>query len=111
MRPRQPSSTELRLMRENDGLRTTIVCLRREIENKQGSISRLETLLRERLTRIDQLTAQVDQLRSQNKRLNEENEHLARLIATSPDNASSPLPNDHHTLATDVKDHQSLAQS
>ena len=80
MRPRQPSSTELRLMRENDGLRTTIVCLRREIENKQGSISRLETLLRERLTRIDELNGKIDQLRHQNKKLDAEAEHYAALL-------------------------------
>jgi chromosome segregation ATPase len=62
MRPPKPTPAELQLKRENDGLKTTIVCLRREIENKQGAVGRLETLLRERLTRIDQLTAQVDQL-------------------------------------------------
>ena len=31
----------LQLKRENDGLRTTILCLRREIENKQGHVQRL----------------------------------------------------------------------
>ena len=81
MRPRQPSSTELRLMRENDGLRTTIVCLRREIENKQGAISRLEILLRERLTRIDELNGKLEQARQQNRKLQQECERLATLIA------------------------------
>jgi predicted RNase H-like nuclease (RuvC/YqgF family) len=81
MRPRQPSSTELRLMRENDGLRTTTVCLRREIENKQGAIRRLETLLRERLTRIDELTGKLEQARQQNRKLQQECERLATLTA------------------------------
>jgi len=88
MRPPKPTPAELQLKRENDGLKTTIVCLRREIENKQGAVGRLETLLRERLTRIDQLTAQVDQLRHQNKKLEAEAEHLAAVIAAAPDNAS-----------------------
>jgi cell shape-determining protein MreC len=57
------------LQRENDALKTTICCLRRELENKQGAVQRLEVLLCERLTRIDQLVAQVDQLRHQNKKL------------------------------------------
>jgi hypothetical protein len=52
--PRRPSIDALKLQRENDGLRTTIVC-------------QLEYLLHERLTKIDELTAQVDQLRHRNK--------------------------------------------
>jgi hypothetical protein len=48
--------------RDNDQLRTTICCLRREIETKQGAVGRLEYLLRERSERIDQLTAQIEQL-------------------------------------------------
>jgi predicted RNase H-like nuclease (RuvC/YqgF family) len=60
MRQPTPTPAELQLRREVDGLRTTIVCLRREIENKQGAVGRLETLLRERLTRIDELNAKLD---------------------------------------------------
>jgi hypothetical protein len=48
---------EVQLQREVDGLRTTICCLRREIENKQGAVARLEVLLCERLTKIEQLVA------------------------------------------------------
>lgn len=88
--PQRSSLDTLKLQRENDGLRTTIVCLRREIENKQGAVGRLETLLRERLTRIDQLTAQVDQLRHQNRRLDAENEHLAAMLEHQP----APTPAD-----------------
>jgi SMC interacting uncharacterized protein involved in chromosome segregation len=69
------------LQRENDALKTTICCLRRELENKQGAVQRLEVLLCERLTRIDQLVAQVDQLRHQNKKLDAEAEHLAAMVA------------------------------
>jgi hypothetical protein len=53
-------------------LRTTIVCLKREIENKAGHVQRLEALLCSRLQKIDELTTQVDQLRQQNRRLDAE---------------------------------------
>jgi hypothetical protein len=85
MRPRKPSPHELQLKRENDGLRTTIVCLKRQTEDKQDAVSRLETLVRERLTRIDQLTAQVDQLRAQNQRLDVENQLLAGMVRLRPE--------------------------
>ena len=81
-RHRQPTRTELQLLKkENDGLRTEIVRLRRELENREGAVGRLELLLRERLERIDELNAQVDQLRHQNKKLDEEAEHWAQLVA------------------------------
>jgi serine phosphatase RsbU (regulator of sigma subunit) len=53
-------------------LRTTIVCLKREIENKAGHVQRLEALLCSRLQKIDELTAHVAQLRQQNRRLDAE---------------------------------------
>src|SRR5262249_13945201 len=56
------------LQKENDGLRTEIIKLRHELTNKQGYAERLEVLLRERLERIDELTATIDQLRERNKR-------------------------------------------
>ena len=81
-RHRQPTRTELQLLKkENDGLRTEIVRLRRELENREGAVGRLELLLHERLERIDELNAQVGQLRHQNKKLDEEAEHLAQLVA------------------------------
>jgi len=43
--------------RDNDRLRVELIQLRRELENKQGAVGRLEVLLRERLTRIDELNA------------------------------------------------------
>jgi hypothetical protein len=42
MRPPKPTPNELHLIRENDSLKTAIVELRREIENKQGHVQRLE---------------------------------------------------------------------
>jgi hypothetical protein len=72
------------LERENASLRTTICCLRREIENKQGAVGRLELLLHERLTKIDELTGTIDQLRSANQKLGLENEVLVEMIAAPP---------------------------
>jgi hypothetical protein len=40
-----------------------------------------EFLLRERIERIDQLTATIDGLREQNRKLEAEAEHLAQIIA------------------------------
>ena len=53
--------------RDNDRLRVELIQLRRELENKQGAVGRLEVLLRERLTKIDQLNATIDRLREQNR--------------------------------------------
>ena len=91
--PRRSALDKLKLQREVDGLKTTICCLRRELENREGVVGRLETLLRERLTRIDQLVAQVDQLRHQNKKLATEAEHLAEMVRwpAAPRVAAEPL--------------------
>jgi hypothetical protein len=66
---------------EVDRLKTVIVCLKRELENKQGAVERLEMLLHERLDRIDQLQGTVDQLRLKNRMLGQENGHLAAMLA------------------------------
>jgi hypothetical protein len=66
---------------EVDKLKTLIVCLRRELENKQGAVERLELLLHERSDRIDQLQGTVDQLRFKNRMLGQENGHLAAMLA------------------------------
>ena len=65
-------------------MRTTICCLRRELENRDGAVFRLELLLRERLTRIDALSNKLAQVREQNRRLDQENEHLAEMIKFEP---------------------------
>ena len=67
--PARAKLDAVKLQREVDGLRITICVLRRELENRDGAVGRLELLLHERLTRIDELTAQVDQLRQQIKKL------------------------------------------
>jgi hypothetical protein len=84
-RPRQRSRAEILLAKEIDGLKTRICLLLRQVEDKDGIVGRLEMLLRERLTKIDTLTAQVDRLREVNKRLDAEAEQLARLVCLSPD--------------------------
>ena len=68
------------LQRQNDALWTQICCLRRELEDREGAVGRLELLLHERLTKIDALTAQVDQLRQQNHKLDAECEHLVEIV-------------------------------
>jgi hypothetical protein len=80
--PRPPTltRTELVLSRENSSLRTTICCLRREIENKQGAVHRLEILLCSRLQTIDQLHSAIEQLRERNQKLDAEAERLVEMI-------------------------------
>jgi septal ring factor EnvC (AmiA/AmiB activator) len=80
--PWKPAATS-DLQKENDSLRTTIVCLRRELENSKGHAQRLEVLLCSRLHKIDELNAKLEQLREQNRRLDQEAEHLAQLVAAS----------------------------
>jgi hypothetical protein len=85
MRPPKPTPAELQLRRENDGLRTTVVCLRSELRHKQDFVGRLEYLLHQRSEMIDALHGRIDQLREQNKRLDAENEHLCEMVRLSPD--------------------------
>jgi hypothetical protein len=89
---RRTRLNEALLQREVDGLKTTICCLRRELENKQGAVGRLETLLHERLTKIDHLVAQVDQLRHRKKALGLEKEILVEMIAAPPVDAAMLVP-------------------
>jgi hypothetical protein len=67
MRPPKPTPNELHLIGENDSLKTAIVQLRREIENKQGHVQRLETLLCSRLQTIDELNGTIERLGEQNR--------------------------------------------
>jgi len=68
------------LQRENDNLKTTICLLRRELENRQGAVGRLELLVHERTARIDELTGKLEQARAQNQRLDAECEHLTEMM-------------------------------
>jgi hypothetical protein len=69
------------LERENASLRTTICCLRRELENREGAVGRLELLVHERSQRVDELNAKLEQSRAQIRRLGLENEILIEMIA------------------------------
>ena len=69
-RHRQPTRAELHLLlKDNDGLRTEIVRLRHQLTTKEHYAGRLECLLHERLTKIDELNGQLEQLRLKNKQL------------------------------------------
>jgi hypothetical protein len=71
------------LERQCEALKTTICCLRRELENKGGHVARLKFLLSERLNKIDQLNATIDRLREQNRRLDAEAERYAEMVRLS----------------------------
>ena len=62
MRSPKPTLAELQLKRQNDGLGTEIVKLRRELSTKQQYARRLEFLLHERLERIDELNGTIERL-------------------------------------------------
>jgi hypothetical protein len=78
--------------RECDQLRTTIIQLRRELETKQGAVGRLEVLLHERLTRIDELNGKLEQSRQQVRRLDLQNQILVEMIAAPPLDAAMLSP-------------------
>jgi hypothetical protein len=71
------------LEHEIDALKVIVIRLRRELENKQGANGRLKLLLRERLTRIDELNGKLDQLRAANARLDAEAERLCEMVRLS----------------------------
>jgi hypothetical protein len=70
---------------EVDRLKTLICCLRRELENKQGAVGRLELLLHERLTKIDELTGTIEALRQRNQHLDLENHCLTAMLTAPPE--------------------------
>jgi predicted nucleic acid-binding Zn-ribbon protein len=72
------------LEREKHQLQMALLNLRRELENKQGAVGRLELLLHERLTKIDELNGKLQQSREQVRRLGLENEILTLMIAAPP---------------------------
>jgi hypothetical protein len=67
--------------KENDQLRMELIQLRRELENKQGAVGRLELALHQRLETIDALNARLEQSRAQCQRLDQECEHYFRMLA------------------------------
>jgi septal ring factor EnvC (AmiA/AmiB activator) len=75
---RSPAAVQLK--QHNAALALHLLRLREQLTNKEHCASGLEVLLRERLARIDELSATIDRLRDQNKKLNQENEHLAAML-------------------------------
>ena len=63
------------LERHIDELQTTVIRLRREVENKQGHLGRLKILVQQRSNTIDDLRGI--------RQLNEEADHLAALVRMS----------------------------
>ena len=84
MRPPKPTPKELLLRRENDGLKTTICCLRRELTNKEAYAAKLELVLHQRLETIDALPGKLKQSQKQIRRLDQEAERLADMIRIMP---------------------------
>jgi hypothetical protein len=72
-----------KLEHEIDALKIVVIRLRRDLTDKTGYAGKLEVLLRERLARIDELTAKVDQLRAVNARLDAEAERLCEMVRMS----------------------------
>jgi hypothetical protein len=70
--------------RENAGLRTVIIQLRRELKNKEGYAAKLELVLHQRLETIDQLTARLEQSREQVRRLDLQNGVLTAMLTAPP---------------------------
>jgi hypothetical protein len=83
-RPPKPGRAKIQLRQETDRLKTALVLLRGELASKEGYAGRLEILLRERLRRVDELTATIDRLRDQNRRLDVENDRLAAMVQQLP---------------------------
>jgi hypothetical protein len=54
------------------------------LRTKERYATGLELVLRERLGKIDELTALVDRLRQQNKKLDAECEHLVEMVRFAP---------------------------
>jgi septal ring factor EnvC (AmiA/AmiB activator) len=78
--PWRPRIDVIKLKRECDRLAFQLLRVREQLRTKERCVTGLEIVLRERLGRIDDLTAQVDRLRHQNRKLDAECEHLAELF-------------------------------
>jgi hypothetical protein len=64
----------------NDQLRMELIRLRRELENKQGAVGRLELALHQRHQTIDTLRGKLEAARAACARLDQENDALAELV-------------------------------
>ena len=66
-----------------DALKTVVIRMRRELENKQGANGRLKLLVRQLTQTIDDLVGKLEQSQAQIRRLDAENDHLAALFRQS----------------------------
>ena len=82
--PRRSSTHELDLQKEVTTLQLKLLRVNSALAIKTQYASRLEFLLHERLTKIDELTGTIDRLRSANQKLGLENEVLVEMIAAPP---------------------------
>jgi len=69
------------LERHIDELPTTVIRLRREVENKAGYAAKLELVLKQRTQTIDALNGKLEQARAQCRRLDAECEHYFQMLA------------------------------
>jgi hypothetical protein len=87
--PRRSSTHELDLQKEVTTLQLKLLRANSALAIKTQYASRLEFLLHERLTKIDELTGTIDQQRERIRRLGVENEILTAMIAAPPVEAGS----------------------
>jgi hypothetical protein len=82
--PRRSTTHELDLQREVTTLQLKLLRTNSALQIKTRYAERLEFLLRERLTKIDELTGTIETLRQRNQKLNLENDCLTAMIAAPP---------------------------
>ena len=81
---RRSSSTEIELQRKCETLAIKLLRANSALRLKTVYCERLEYLLLERNTRIDELTGKLEQARTANQRLEQECEHLADMVRPLP---------------------------
>ena len=70
--------------RENAGLRTELIKLRRELQTKRTQLGGLKLALHQRLETIDHLRGRIERLQQRNRRLDAEADRLAEMVRLSP---------------------------
>jgi hypothetical protein len=90
--PRRTSSTKLQLQHEVEVLQLKLLRVNSALAIKTQYASRLEYLLHERLTRIDELNAKLEQQRQRNWHLEIQAEVLTQMIAAPPIDATMLFP-------------------
>jgi hypothetical protein len=83
---RRPNIDARKLKQENNTLQVTLTRLRMELNSKANYVCALESVLHERMDKVDKLNAVIDRLRQQNQQLGLKNHCLvALLVAPSSD--------------------------